>query len=89
MLFVPGRYDAVATASIDPGNVDPISQTASGGGLIGLMQGNILSLVTSQRVAADVVRRLNLTANPQFSRISENRAPSAAKASKNGWPPAW
>ena len=27
LLFVPGRYDAVATASIDPGNVDPISQT--------------------------------------------------------------
>jgi uncharacterized protein involved in exopolysaccharide biosynthesis len=25
LLFVPGRYDAVATASIDPGNVDPIS----------------------------------------------------------------
>ena len=27
LLFVPGRYDAVATASIDPGNVDPISET--------------------------------------------------------------
>jgi uncharacterized protein involved in exopolysaccharide biosynthesis len=23
LLFVPGRYDAVATASIDPGNLDP------------------------------------------------------------------
>ena len=30
-----------------------------------LMQGNIISLVTSQRVAVDVVKRLNLTANPQ------------------------
>ena len=26
LLFVPGRYDAVATASIDPGNIDPISE---------------------------------------------------------------
>ena len=65
LLFVPGRYDAVATASIDPGNVDPITDTANGAGMIGLMQGNILALVASQRVATDVVRRLNLTENPQ------------------------
>ena len=66
LLFVPGRYDAVATASIDPGNVDPISEQSGGGAPIMLMQGNILSLVTSQRVAVDVVKRLNLTANPQI-----------------------
>ena len=65
LLFVPGRYDAVATASIDPGNVDPITDMANGAGMIGLMQGNILALVASQRVATDVVRRLNLTDNPQ------------------------
>ena len=64
LLFVPGRYDAVATASIDPGNVDPISETP-GAAPIMLMQGNIMQLVTSQRVAVDVVKRLNLTANPQ------------------------
>ena len=44
LLFVPGRYDAVATASIDPGNVDPISETVAGGGMVILMQGNILPL---------------------------------------------
>jgi polysaccharide biosynthesis transport protein len=65
LLFVPGRYDAVATASIDPGDVDPVSQAPSGGGMIGLMQGNLIQLVVSQRVAVDVVKRLNLTANPQ------------------------
>jgi succinoglycan biosynthesis transport protein ExoP len=65
LLFVPGRYDAVATASIDPGNVDPISETP-GAAPIMLMQGNIMQLVTSQRVAVDVVKRLNLTANPQI-----------------------
>jgi succinoglycan biosynthesis transport protein ExoP len=64
LLFVPGRYDAIATASIDPGSVDPVSETATGVGSIMLMQGNILSLVTSQRVALDVVKRLNLTSNP-------------------------
>ena len=65
LLFVPGRYDAVATASIDPGSVDPVSETTTGIGSIMLMQGNILSLVTSERVALDVVKRLNMTANPQ------------------------
>jgi uncharacterized protein involved in exopolysaccharide biosynthesis len=64
LLFVPGRYDAVATASIDPGGVDPISETATGLGAMGLIQGNILSLVSSQRVSVDVVKRLNLTDNP-------------------------
>ncbi len=65
LLFVPGRYDAVATASIDPGSVDPVSETTTGIGSIMLMHGNIISLVTSQRVALDVVKRLNMTANPQ------------------------
>ena len=72
LLFVPGRYDAVATASIDPGNVDPISETTAGGGMVMLMQGNILSLVTSQRVAVDVVKRLNLTANPAVQQSFRN-----------------
>jgi polysaccharide biosynthesis transport protein len=63
LLFVPGRYDATATASIDPGNVDPITET-SGISYVALMQGNILSLVASERVATDVVKRLNLTDNP-------------------------
>lgn len=72
LLFVPGRYDAVATASIDPGNVDPISETSAGGGMVMLMQGNILSLVTSQRVAVDVVKRLNLTANPAIQQSFRN-----------------
>jgi polysaccharide biosynthesis transport protein len=65
LLFVPGRYDAVATASIDPGSVDPVSETTTGIGSIMLMQGNIISLVTSERVALDVVKRLNMTANPR------------------------
>ncbi len=66
LLFVPGRYDADATASIDPGSVDPVTMSATGGSTaIGLMQGNMLQLVASQRVALDVVKRLNLTASPR------------------------
>ena len=84
LLFVPGRYDAVATASIDPSNVDPISDVSAGLGAIGLMQGNILSLVTSQRVAADVVRRLNLTDN---ALVQQNfrKSPSFGRESVEEW----
>src|SRR5580658_1593669 len=66
LLFVPSRYDAIATASIDPGSINPISETsdAAGSSMIMLMQGNMISLITSERVALDVVKRLNLTASP-------------------------
>lgn len=67
LLFVPGRYDAIATASIDPSGVDPVTEAGrSTSALIGLMQGNMLQLVESQRVAVDVVKRLNMTANPRI-----------------------
>ena len=84
LLFVPGRYDAVASASIDPGNVDPISEMSSGLGTIGLMQGNILSLVTSQRVAVDVVKRLNLTDNPAVQ-ANFRKSPSFGRESIEEW----
>ena len=86
LLFVPGRYDAIATASIDPGNVDPISSeaTASGIGVMQLIQGNILSLVNSQRVAVDVVRRLNLTGNPSVQADYRNSS-SFGRESIEDW----
>jgi protein tyrosine kinase modulator len=84
LLFVPGRYDAVATASIDPGNVDPISEMSSGLGAIGLIQGNIMALVTSQRVAVDVVKRLNLTANPAVQ-ANFRKSPSFGRESIEEW----
>ena len=84
LLFVPGRYDAVATASIDPGGVDPISEVGTGLGTIGLMQGNILSLVTSERVAADVVKRLNLTENAAVQ-ANFRKSPSFGRESIEEW----
>ena len=83
LVLVPGRYDATATASIDPGNIDPITD-ASAAGSIGLMQGNIISLVTSQRVAVDVVKRLNLTGNPQVQESFRN-SPSFGRESIEEW----
>ncbi len=59
LLFVPGRYDAEATATVDS-VTDPITGMAPA---VAIMQGNLLELVQSQRVALDVVHRLNLTAN--------------------------
>ena len=65
LYFVPGRYDAIATGSIDPSGLDPVGPSpGESSTAIGLMQGNMLELVNSQRVARDVVRRLNLTADP-------------------------
>jgi succinoglycan biosynthesis transport protein ExoP len=64
LLFAPPRYDAEATASIDPGSIDPVTDTATSPMSTSLVQGNLMSLVGSERVAVDVVKRLNLTANP-------------------------
>jgi succinoglycan biosynthesis transport protein ExoP len=84
LLFVPGRYDAMATASIDPGNTDPISEMSAGLGAMGLIQGNILSLVTSQRVSVDVVKRLNLTDNPAVQ-ANFRKSPSFGRESIEEW----
>lgn len=74
LYFTPGRYDAVATASIDTAGIDPVNDRPGGASnlAIGLMQGNMLELVKSQRVAIDVVKRLNLTANARAQQNYRN-----------------
>jgi succinoglycan biosynthesis transport protein ExoP len=85
LWFVPGRYDAIATASIDPSGLDPVSTTPGGSATaIGLMQGNMLQLVSSQRVALDVVKRLNLTANPRVQGDFRN-SDSFGRESIDNW----
>jgi succinoglycan biosynthesis transport protein ExoP len=85
LFFVSGRYDAIATASIDPSGLDPVSATAQGGPTaIGLMQGNMLQLVSSERVALDVVKRLNLTANPRVQNDFRN-SDSFGRESIDDW----
>ena len=63
LLVVPGRYEAVATATVDPAG-NPITGSGGDRTQIGLAQGNMLQVIQSQEVAVDVVKRLNLTANP-------------------------
>ena len=65
VLLIPPRYDAMATASIDPGQADPISGLLPGGSSTGILQGNMIALATSNQVALEVVKRLNLASNPQ------------------------
>jgi uncharacterized protein involved in exopolysaccharide biosynthesis len=71
-LLVPPRYDAVSTASLDTGQTDPVTGQMSGAMSIGLLQGNLVALANSNRVALDVVKRLNLASNRDT--IDEYRA---------------
>ena len=38
LFLVPGRYDATATATVDPGD-NPLAEGASGAAAIGMMEG--------------------------------------------------
>lgn len=67
VTVVPPRYEATASASIDIGRSDPVTGAANvvngGRGVVG----GLISLIQSQRIAAEVVRRLNLAADPTFT----------------------
>ncbi len=85
LLLVPGRYDAIATASIDPGSVNPVTDAGTTGSTtIGLVQGNLIELVQSERVALDVVKRLNLTASPSVQ-DDYRRSPSFGRQGIDEW----
>ena len=84
LLLVPPRYDGVATASIDPGQADPISGQLNGGPNVMIMQGNLIALARSHQVALEVVKRLDLTANRQV--VNDYNASGAAGiANINDW----
>lgn len=68
ILVVPPRYDARATASVDFGRADPVTGAEVGPQAGRLLIGTLTSLIESDRTATDVVRRLNLASDPQFSR---------------------
>jgi polysaccharide biosynthesis transport protein len=72
LLLVPPRYDAVATASIDPGQVDPVTGQTPGSMLVRILQGNLVALAQSQRVATEVVKRLNLARDPAMASAYQN-----------------
>jgi polysaccharide biosynthesis transport protein len=64
MQFTPGRYEAHATATVDPRHINPVSGDAEYYRSADLMQGNVVALVASEQVALDVVKRLNLAQSP-------------------------
>jgi polysaccharide biosynthesis transport protein len=84
LVLVPPRYDAAATASIDPGQGDPITGQVSGGTMVGLLEGNLAALVKSERVALDVVKRLNLANNPASLADYQN-SPAFGRVDINEW----
>jgi polysaccharide biosynthesis transport protein len=68
MLLVPPRYDAIATATVDLGQMDPVTgQTGGASAMFRLLQGNLVALARSQRVAAEVVKRLGLARDPKLA----------------------
>ncbi len=77
LLLIPARYDAIAVASIDPSQVDPVSGLAgANANSIGIMQGNLVALAKSNQVALAVVKRLNMASDPSaqasFSQSSDS-----------------
>ncbi len=64
LLLVPPRYDATATASIDPSSSDPVSGMVTSGAALGIVQGNLMALARSNQVAIATVQRLNMDADP-------------------------
>ena len=85
LYFVPARYDAVATATIDPAQSDPVTgQSAGNTNLLRVTQGNLVALAKSTRVALEVVKRLNLASSPTY--LAQYRASdSFGRMSVNDW----
>ncbi len=63
LIFVPARYDGIATASIDPSIVDPVSGAMASINSAMIVQGNLVALAKSNQVALAVVHRLNMDAD--------------------------
>jgi polysaccharide biosynthesis transport protein len=63
LILFPPRYDAVATASMDPSASDPVSGTTTSPNATLIIQGNLIALAKSSQVAQAVVKRLNMEAD--------------------------
>ena len=74
LWLVPPRFEAQATATIDPSQTDPITGQSVGASLR-FLQGNMVALAKSQKVALEVVKRLNLTSSQAL--INQYRASDA------------
>jgi polysaccharide biosynthesis transport protein len=59
--ILPPRYEAVATVTLDVSEPDPVTGNAMGGPSARQYQRTLVTMLKSDRVALDVVDRLNLT----------------------------
>ncbi|MDR3517029.1 MAG: GNVR domain-containing protein [Azospirillaceae bacterium] len=60
ILLVPPRYDGIAYAIVDMSQPDAVTGQAQAPPFVHIEQGNMVDLATSQKVALDVVHRLDL-----------------------------
>ena len=67
LMVLPARYDATATAEVDAARADPVSE----GRKLTSNEGNFAALVSSNKVATEVVKRLGLARTPQAIRDYE------------------
>ncbi|MDX7950407.1 GumC family protein [Lichenihabitans sp. Uapishka_5] len=67
LLVVPPRYEAQATASVDLGRADPVTGAETSAMSSKTLIGTFSALIESNRIATDVVKRLNLASDPQFA----------------------
>jgi uncharacterized protein involved in exopolysaccharide biosynthesis len=84
LYFVPSRYDAQATATIDPASADPVTGQSVGITGLRVQQGNLAALAKSHRVAVEVVKRLNLTSNPTLM-AQYRRSDSVGRVDAEDW----
>jgi uncharacterized protein involved in exopolysaccharide biosynthesis len=63
LLLISPRYDATASASIDPSVSDPVSGQSVSSQMMGMVQGNLIALAKSNQVALAVIKRLNMDAD--------------------------
>ena len=67
LLFVPPRYEAKATASVDFGRADPVTGAEVNSQAGRVLMGTFTAMIESARIATEVVKRLNLASDPQFT----------------------
>jgi uncharacterized protein involved in exopolysaccharide biosynthesis len=67
-LVLPARYEGVSTVLLDVGLEGDVVTGQNMGGFAREYQRSLLALLQSDRVALDVVKRLNLTTRPDFIR---------------------
>ena len=79
-LLLPRSYVATAKVIVDQGRPDPLSVSTGWQPPVTTALSTQMDIIRSERVAAEVVRRLSLTADPALRRAWEDSQAGAARA---------